>query len=78
MDAPKDNAPDLAIHSSPTGRLLVLALASLGIVYGDIGTSPLYTLRECFYKWHAVAPTQPNLLGATWPILLVASVPYLQ
>ncbi|HEY5767927.1 MAG TPA: KUP/HAK/KT family potassium transporter, partial [Candidatus Udaeobacter sp.] len=30
-------------------RLVLLCLASLGIVYGDIGTSPLYAMRECFY-----------------------------
>ena len=81
MDAPKDNAPDLAIHSQPNGRLLVLALASLGIVYGDIGTSPLYTLRECFYGSHAVAPTQPNLLGVIslilWSLFLIISIKYL-
>jgi len=62
-------------------RLLILCLASLGIVYGDIGTSPLYALRECFYGKHAIAPTPPNVLGVLslilWSLLLIISVKYL-
>ena len=38
-------------------RLLALSLLALGIVYGDIGTSPLYAMRECFYGSHPVAIT---------------------
>jgi KUP system potassium uptake protein len=34
-----------------------LALAALGVVYGDIGTSPLYALRECFTGEHGLPPT---------------------
>jgi KUP system potassium uptake protein len=69
--------------SSQSGkrRLLLLCLASLGIVYGDIGTSPLYALRECFYGQHAVAPTAANVLGVLslvlWSLLLIISVKYL-
>ncbi len=59
----------------------MLCLASLGIVYGDIGTSPLYALRECFYGEHAVAPTPANVLGVLslilWSLVLVISVKYL-
>jgi KUP system potassium uptake protein len=59
----------------------LLCLASLGIVYGDIGTSPLYALRECFYGEHSVRPTQINVLGVLslilWSLLLVISVKYL-
>lgn len=62
-------------------RLALLCLASLGIVYGDIGTSPLYALRECFYGVHAVPPTQANVLGVLslilWSLLLIISVKYL-
>ncbi len=39
------------------GYLAALALGALGVVYGDIGTSPLYALRECFHGEYAVAPT---------------------
>ena len=41
--------------------LLPLALGALGVVYGDIGTSPLYALRECFHGPHAIAPTAAAL-----------------
>src|SRR5690242_19938620 len=50
--------------ATPQGRyLLRLSLAALGIVYGDIGTSPLYSLRESFTAEHGVAPTPANVLG---------------
>ena len=70
-------APAPAVH----GRLLVLSLASLGIVYGDIGTSPLYAMRECFFGEHAIAATRPNVLGVlsliVWSLVLVISLKYL-
>jgi len=59
----------------------LLCLASLGIVYGDIGTSPLYAMRECFYGQHAVPPTHANVLGVLslilWSLVLIISVKYL-
>jgi len=62
-------------------RLVLLCLASLGIVYGDIGTSPLYALRECFYGLHGIRPTHANILGVVslilWSLLLIISVKYL-
>ncbi len=62
-------------------RLLSLCVASLGIVYGDIGTSPLYALRECFYGEHAVPPSPANVLGVLslilWSLVLVISIKYL-
>ncbi|HET9425160.1 MAG TPA: potassium transporter Kup [Gemmatimonadaceae bacterium] len=66
----------------PTGRrLAILSLGALGIVYGDIGTSPLYALREGFNGPHAFAPTTGNVYGllslVTWALLLVISVKYL-
>lgn len=61
--------------------LLLLSFSSLGVVYGDIGTSPLYALRECFYGKHAVSPTVDNVLGVLslifWSLILVISVKYL-
>ncbi|HMR74628.1 MAG TPA: KUP/HAK/KT family potassium transporter [Polyangiaceae bacterium] len=41
----------------------LLVLAALGVVYGDIGTSPLYAIRECFYGPHAIALTHGHVLG---------------
>lgn len=62
-------------------RLAFLCLASLGIVYGDIGTSPLYAMRECFYGEHGVAPNPGNILGVLslilWSLIFIISVKYL-
>jgi KUP system potassium uptake protein len=67
------------IHSR--GDLLKLGLAALGVVYGDIGTSPLYTIKECFIKPHGVDPTAENVLGVLclvfWALLLAVIVKYL-
>src|SRR6266480_3587190 len=67
----------------PTNRryLYVLSLGALGVVYGDIGTSPLYALRECFKPAHGVAPTHDNILGVLslifWSLVIVISLKYL-
>ncbi|WXH29275.1 Low affinity potassium transport system protein kup [Myxococcus stipitatus] len=62
-------------------RTALLALGALGIVYGDIGTSPLYALRECFTGPHGIAPTPENVLGVLslifWTLLIIVSVKYL-
>ena len=56
-----------------------LALGALGVVYGDIGTSPLYTLRECLNA-HNLAPTAPNILGILslifWTLAIVVTMKY--
>ena len=60
---------------------LTLSLGALGVVYGDIGTSPLYALRECFRGHHAVLPTHENVLGILslicWSLIIVISLKYL-
>jgi KUP system potassium uptake protein len=66
----------------PKGRYLAgLMVGALGVVYGDIGTSPLYALRECFSETHGVAATPDNVLGVLslifWALVLVVSVKYL-
>ncbi len=57
-----------------------MGLAALGVVYGDIGTSPLYALRECFHGPHSVPVNQGNVLGVlsliVWTLVLVVSVKY--
>ena len=57
-----------------------LALAALGVVYGDIGTSPLYAFKEAFAGTHGMAPTEPNVLAALsalfWAMMLIISVKY--
>ena len=63
------------------GRWAFLSLAALGVVYGDIGTSLLYAVRECFYGHYGVEPVEANVLGVlslvTWSLLLVISLEYL-
>ena len=58
-----------------------LMLGALGVVYGDIGTSPLYALRECFHGPSAPPLTRENVLGVlsliTWTLILVVAVKYL-
>ena len=62
-------------------QLAGLALGALGVVYGDIGTSPLYAMRECFHGPHAVPPTPLNVLGVLslifWSLIIVISIKYL-
>jgi KUP system potassium uptake protein len=70
------------VRRAPRGRyLFVLSLAALGVVYGDIGTSPLYALRECFHGPHAIAPLPQNILGVLslifWALVIVISIKYL-
>jgi KUP system potassium uptake protein len=58
-----------------------LVLGALGVVYGDIGTSPLYALRECFHGVHGVPLNRDNLLGVLslifWALILIVWVKYL-
>jgi KUP system potassium uptake protein len=57
-----------------------LGIAALGVVYGDIGTSPLYALRECFHGPHAVEVSPANVFGVLslviWSLVLVVSIKY--
>ena len=66
----------------PTGRhLATLSLAALGVVYGDIGTSPLYAFRECFSPEYGLAPTVSTVYGLlsliVWSLILIVSVKYI-
>lgn len=76
----RPNEPGVAPVESSDYRTASLALAALGVVYGDIGTSPLYTLKECFHGMHAVAPSQANVLGVLsmvfWSLTMVVSFKY--
>jgi KUP system potassium uptake protein len=67
--------------SNGNHRWKVLALGALGVVYGDIGTSPLYALRECFAGVHPMEVTRLNVMGVLslifWSLTLIISVKYL-
>jgi KUP system potassium uptake protein len=74
-----------APHGPAGGKQLALAaLGALGVVYGDIGTSPLYAIKECLAypsTPHAVQATEANVLGVLslvfWALILVVSIKYL-
>ena len=59
----------------------LLALSALGVVYGDIGTSPLYALKECFSSQHGLAINETNVLGVLslsfWSLLMVVTIKYI-
>lgn len=71
--------------SDQTSRryFFTLSLGALGVVYGDIGTSPLYALKECFtaHHGHRLAVNHDNVIGVlsliTWSLVLVISIKYL-
>src|SRR5689334_16536822 len=58
-----------------------LVVAALGVVFGDLGTSPLYTLQECIAGKHGVEPSRENLLGIlsqiVWSLIVVVTVKYI-
>ncbi len=65
----------------PRARTLGLALAALGVVFGDIGTSPLYAVRESLSPRYGLSPDRDAVLGVLslifWSLILVISVKYL-
>ncbi len=70
-------------QSSPHSKqsLNALTLAALGIVFGDIGTSPLYAVRETFHGPHAIPISPENIMGIlsliVWSLIVIISVKYL-
>lgn len=69
-------------EKSPSAkRLAILALGALGVVYGDIGTSPLYAFKECFFGPHSFPVTTQNVLGILslifWALNFVVTFKYL-
>ena len=77
--APLPPRPAETTHHRP--GLAALVLGALGVVYGDIGTSPLYAVKECFSSGYGLVPTHENILGILslifWALLLVIVVKYL-
>ncbi len=67
-------------HEHSKSSLSALTLAAVGIVYGDIGTSPLYTMQEVFDHKHGLALTQGNILGIVslilWGLIFIVSLKY--
>lgn len=79
MNAPASVMPNTSHHDK--SRTTALALAALGVVYGDIGTSPLYTVHEIFAGAHHPVPINPeNVLGILslvfWSLMVVVTIKY--
>ncbi|MBK6291069.1 MAG: potassium transporter Kup [Ignavibacteria bacterium] len=69
-------------QGTPTrARMLALTVGAIGVVYGDIGTSPLYSLKECFSPHYHLTPGRPEVLGILslifWALTLIICVKYL-
>ncbi|HET8610129.1 MAG TPA: potassium transporter Kup [Burkholderiales bacterium] len=86
MTEPKSNNQHNGGHGSENGadtgsRLAALCLTALGVVYGDIGTSPLYSLRESLHGIAHLARTPANILGVLslifWSLIIVVTIKYL-
>ncbi len=78
---PLSRTISLLMNTSDSRYKLALAVGALGVVYGDIGTSPLYALRECFTGRHGVPASPENVLGIVslvlWSLTLIVSLKYL-
>ncbi len=66
--------------SNPKSRTAPLTLAAMGVVYGDIGTSPLYAFKECFALAHGLVPERSEIFGVLslifWSVMLVVTLKY--
>jgi KUP system potassium uptake protein len=81
LDGSGDDHLDAAPRIATRRDLLALSLGALGVVYGDLGTSPLYTIKECFHPAHGVTPGLENVLGVLslvfWALIIAVVVKYL-
>ncbi len=70
-----------AVKHGSNGLKLGLVLGALGVVYGDIGTSPLYAIKECFHGHHAIETSASNIMGVlslvVWSLTIVVSIKYI-
>ncbi len=81
-----DQAEDEHMQQAENGKMgaahtLGMSIGALGVVFGDIGTSPLYALKECFHASHGIAITHDNVVGILslifWSLTLVISLKYI-
>lgn len=80
-DAQKEALERAPVVQPNSKSFPVLAIALLGVVYGDIGTSPIYALRETFDGKNPILVSPDNVLGVLslilWTLILVISVKYM-
>src|SRR6185436_16904794 len=81
--APSKPSQAAPAHGDDHGkdRMMKLALGALGVVYGDIGTSPLYSVRECFLGEHKLEMSDANILGVlsliSWSLIIMVTFKYI-
>src|SRR3981081_1701248 len=72
--------PTASRHPGRASSLEVLSLGALGVVFGDIGTSPLYAIKACFAPEYGLAVSPENVAGVisliVWTLTLIVSVKY--
>jgi KUP system potassium uptake protein len=82
VPAPRAASEGHVTSSARGSELVKLSIGALGIVYGDIGTSPLYAIRECVTPPHGVGATTENILGILslvfWALTMVVTIKYLR
>ncbi|MDZ4098095.1 MAG: KUP/HAK/KT family potassium transporter, partial [Methylophilaceae bacterium] len=70
----------MTTDTTKNSSLAALTLGAIGVVYGDIGTSPLYTIKEIFSETTGIPLTEANILGAIssvlWALMLVVTLKY--
>ena len=68
-------------HAKVNARLMQLSLGALGVVFGDIATSPIYAIRECFHGEYGIAVNHTNVLGILslmfWALVMIVGLKYL-
>jgi KUP system potassium uptake protein len=78
---PTQTVPSHGAQYHNKKELALVSLSALGVVYGDIGTSPLYAMKECLTGTHGTVPTHDNVLGVLslvfWALTLVICIKYL-
>jgi len=74
------SADNIPVHHGPKETLPKLMLGAIGVVYGDIGTSPLYTMKESFLGPHPLAVDPLHIFGVLslifWSLMLIVTVKY--
>src|SRR6187455_2449497 len=74
------DSPENVSHGHAQGSMLKLAVGAIGIVFGDIGTSPIYAFRETFAGHHPIAPDPLHIHGVLslifWSMMIVVTIKY--
>jgi len=75
-----ENQTNQRLQQSSSGYTIALAIGALGVVFGDIGTSPLYAVKECFVGFHPISVSFVNVMGVIslvfWSLTMVISIKY--